>query len=92
MTGAIYAAAAGEFFGAIKTVFSKFAGPELRKKYKIEKEIDKYLELEASFNKAAVSFDNNSISNELLGLADEVTKQDKKIKSLWVLYAKEIKG
>lgn len=92
MTGEIYAAAAGEFFGALKTVFSKMASPELRKKYDIEKETDKLLELDSEFRKVAVGFNANSRSDELLGLADEVNKQEKKIKSMWVLYATEING
>ena len=92
MTGAIYAAAAGEFFGALKEIFIRLPKFDEKKKQLIEKETEKYLALESEFYKSALEFNHNSRSDELLGLADLVREQEKKLKELYKIYAKELSG
>ena len=91
MTGAIYAAAAGEFFGAVSDIVSLLPQFDERKKKMIEKETRILIAMEESFNKAAVEFDISSRPDELLGLADAYKSQEKKLKNLIKLYASELK-
>lgn len=79
-------------FTAISEVASLVPKFDEKKKAKVDKETSKLRELEEDFQKAALEFSLNSFSDELLGLADAVKSQEKKVEDLWVIYAKELKG
>lgn len=83
---------ASEFFGAVKKIASLIPEFSERRKKEIAKETEKHLDLETKFNKMALEFKVGSRSDELLGLADAVNAQDKKIRNLYVIYAKELRG
>ena len=81
----------GPLFGAIKEIASLIPDFSERKKAEIEKETNEYYSLMNKFNKAALEFGVGSHSDELLGLADAVNLQAKKLADLYMIYAKEIK-
>lgn len=80
-----------EFFGAVKEIASLIPNFSEKRKRELQKETDLYIELEKNFEDAAVQFDIGSRSDELLGLAAAVQSQNEKLKSLYIIYAKELK-
>jgi hypothetical protein len=82
----------GEFLKVVTGVLSLIPTFEEKKKVLLEKETNKLLEIEKAFQDAAVSFDLNSYADELLGLADQLTSQSKKVKTLITIYSKELQA
>lgn len=87
-----YVLLASEFFKAIGEIASLVPTFSERRKKELAKEIKNLSDLEKSFNDLAVSFQIGSSSRELLGMADAVNTQEKKLKDLIGLYAKELKS
>ena len=79
-----------KFFGAIGDISNLIPNFSERRKKELAEETKKLAALENAFNHAAVSFGSGSRSDELLGLADTVNAQDKKLKNLIIIYAKEL--
>ena len=92
MSAEIYAMAAGELFKAVNTIASKVPDFGEKKKEDIEKQTNIYLRAEKRFIDAAVAFNTGGRSDELLGLADIMKAEGKKLSKMIILYANELKG
>ena len=62
---------------------------------KRKKEVSKLTEVlsekKEMFRRYAISFDEDSYSDVLMGLSDEVKKTEKLLEQKWIIYAKELK-
>lgn len=83
---------ASNFFGAVKEIASLIPNFSEEKKEMLEDETRKLEALEKSFNDSAVSFKMGSRPDELLALAEAVRTQEKKLRELYVIYAKELRS
>lgn len=81
-----------EFFGAIKEIASLVPNFSEKRKKELDEETRILFDLGKKFNNAAVEFKPGSRSDELLGLADDVNSQEKALRDLYVIYAKELRG
>lgn len=85
-----YTVAATELFKAISSIAALVPEFGERRKKEIADETELLLKYEAQFSRAAMEFVAGSRSDELLGLADVVKRQESKIKNLIMIYAKEL--
>lgn len=83
---------ASEFFGAVKNITALVPKFDERKKKAIEEETEKLAIIEKRFNDVAVEFRIGSRTDELMGLADLYKAQELKLKNLYIIYDKELRG
>lgn len=84
--------AASEFFGAVKGIVSLIPKFDERKKKAIEKETEILATIEKKLNDAALEFTIGSRTDEILGLSDALKAQELKLKNLYIIYEKELRG
>ena len=92
MSGAIYAAAAGEIFGAIRDIVKLVPTFSEEKKEEYDKQVKHLINLETHLENCIKALDSESRTNEVLYASDLVSRQQKKVEKLLLIYAKEIRG
>ena len=91
MPAEVYAAAAGEFFGAVKELASLVPNFGERRQKEIDDETGILLSLEKTLEDRAVSFKLGDRIDEVIALSEMVTKQKRVIENKYILFNKQIK-
>lgn len=81
---------ASKFFQAISDISSLVPKFGEKRKKELDAETRLLSKLEKAFQDAVVTFKDGSRSDELLGLADELSNQKDKLEKLVIIYAKEL--
>ena len=90
MAAQVYAMAVTESARMLNTFFQKIPSAAQQKKKQFEKETMRLIDYDSQFKKAAVKFDIDGRTDELLGLADAVNKQSAVVMELARIYEKEL--